>query len=134
MDSLYIGNSKISNFNKEVVGNFVQIENETYYQIKNYDAMLPFFYQHCQNDFLGMYMSSTVVSRGKKNRTCLCFLINVVKIADLRNSGSKNYFSYQKSGKNICGAFFRTKKGVYILERSILKCTLKQNIFVEKNI
>ena len=45
MNNFFIGNNPVIAGKQEVEGQFVLIDDEKYYQIKNCDSMQPFFYQ-----------------------------------------------------------------------------------------
>ena len=68
MNNLFIGNNPIISGKQEVKGQFVQIGDEKYYQIKNYDSMLPFFISIASDSNHWMYISSTGgLTAGRKN-------------------------------------------------------------------
>jgi len=68
MKNLFIGNNLIQSEKKTVEGQFVQIDDEKYYQIKNYDSMQPFFISLASDSNHWMYISSSGgLSAGRKN-------------------------------------------------------------------
>jgi len=123
---------------KEVEGQFVLIENEKYYQIKNYDSMQPFFISLASDSDHWMYISSTGgLSAGRKNPDLALFpYYTDDKISEsFEITGSKTIVHVQKEGSmHVWEPFSDRNKGKYNIERSIAKSTTGNKlIFTEKN-
>lgn len=139
--SLWVGNSKLNNFNSPlgVRGDFVLIDDEKYYLIKNYDSMQPFFITLASDSNHWMYISSTGgLTAGRKNPDTALFPYytddKINESAEM--TGSKTILHVSKSGKTyLWEPFSDRNKGVYKLERSIAKSTIGNKlIFNEKNL
>jgi len=123
---------------KEVKGQFVLIDGEKYYQIKNCDAMQPFFISLASDSNHWMYISSTGgLSAGRKNPDQALFpYYTDDKISESSEiTGSKTILHVNKNGHTyLWEPFSERNKGVYKLERSIAKSTVGNKlIFTEKN-
>lgn len=139
MNNFFIGNNKVIKEKQEAIGQFVLIDNEKYYQIKNYDSMLPFFISLASDSNHWMYISSTgALTAGRKNPDFALFpYYTDDKINESsENTGSKTIFHVRKNGKTyLWEPFSERYKGVYVIERSISKSTIGNKlIFAEKNI
>ncbi|MEI7501743.1 MAG: hypothetical protein WCJ61_00520, partial [Paludibacter sp.] len=139
MSNLYIGNNPIKSEKPKATGQFVLIDNEKYYQIKNYDAMSPFFISLASDSDHWMYISSTGgLSAGRKNPdTALFPYYTDDKITESNEiTGSKTILHVQKDGKRyLWEPFSDRNNGVYSLERTISKSTIGNKlIFGEKNL
>jgi len=65
---IYIGNQKVKITNASVKGDFVQINNETFYKISNYDKMAPFLISIVSATDHWLYISSKGgLTAGRKN-------------------------------------------------------------------
>ena len=100
-----------------VRGEFVLIENEKYYQIRNYDAMQPFFISLASDSNHWMYISSTGgLSAGRKNPDMALFpYYTDDKISESSEiTGSKTILQIHKSGKTFfVGTIFEQKYGCF---------------------
>jgi hypothetical protein len=68
LNNLFIGNNKLNTDKSEVSGQFVQIGDERFYQIKHFDTMKPFFISLASESNHWMYISSTGgLTAGRKN-------------------------------------------------------------------
>ena len=122
-----------------VRGEFVLIENEKYYQIRNYDAMQPFFISLASDSNHWMYISSTGgLSAGRKNPDMALFpYYTDDKISESSEiTGSKTILQIHKSGKTFLWEPFSNRNmGAFPIERSIAKSTIGNKlIFSEKNL
>jgi len=138
MSNLYIVNNPIKSDKPSATGQFVLIDNEKYYQIKNYDAMSPFFISLASDSDHWMYISSTGgLSAGRKNPdTALFPYYTDDKITESNEiTGSKTILQVQKNGKRYLWEPFSDRfNGAYLLERTISKSTIGNKlIFAEKN-
>jgi hypothetical protein len=123
---------------KQVTGKMIDIDGEKYYQITNYDSMLPFFISLASDSNHWMYISSTGgLSAGRKNPdTALFPYYTDDKISESSElTGSKTILHVYKNGKTyLWEPFSERNNGVYTLERYIAKSTIGNKlIFTEKN-
>jgi len=139
MKNIFIGNNPINTGEQEVDGQFVVIDNEKYYQIKNYDSMLPFFISLASDSDHWMYISSTGgLSAGRKNPdTALFPYYTDDKISESAEiTGSKTILQVTKNDKRyLWEPLSERNKGIYKIERSVSKSTTGNKLlFSEKNI
>jgi hypothetical protein len=139
MNNLFLGKNPIKSEKQEVTGQFVLIDNEKYYQITQYDNMLPFFISLASDSNHWMYISSTGgLTAGRKNPDQALFpYYTDDKINESSEmTGSKTILHVSKDGKRyLWEPFSERNKGVYRLERSIAKSTVGNKlIFTEKNL
>lgn len=139
MNNLFLGKNPVLSGKEAVKGQFVQIDGEKYYQIKNYDAMQPFFISLASDSNHWMYLSSTGgLSAGRKNADNALFpYYTDDKISEsFEITGSKTILHVTKDAKKYLWEPFSDKyKGVYTLERCISKSTIGNKIiFEEKNL
>jgi hypothetical protein len=139
MNNLFVGSNLIQSEKKTVEGQFVEIEDEKYYQIKNYDSMSPFFISLASDSNHWMYIASTGgLTAGRKNPdTALFPYYTDDKITDsFEITGSKTILHVTTAGKTYLWEPFSDKnKGIYKLERSVAKSTVGNKlIFTETNL
>jgi len=139
MENIFIGNNPINSGKQKIVGQYVLIDDEKYYQIKNYDGMLPFFISLASDSNHWMYISSTGgLSAGRKNPdTALFPYYTDDKISESAEiTGSKTILQVTKNGKRyLWEPLSERNKGIYKIERSISKSTTGNKLlFSEKNI
>ena len=139
MNNIFIGNNPVITGKQEVEGQFVLIDDEKYYLIKNYDSMQPFFISLASDSNHWMYISSSGgLTAGRKNPDTALFPYytddKINESAEM--TGSKTILHVSKSGKTyLWEPFSDRNKGVYKLERSIAKSTTGNKlIFTEKNL
>ncbi|HLP05176.1 MAG TPA: hypothetical protein VK152_07085, partial [Paludibacter sp.] len=123
---------------QDVTGEFILIDDEKYYQIKNYDGMQPFFISLASDSNHWMYISSTGgLTAGRKNPDHALFpYYTDDKISESAEiTGSKTILHVTKSGKKyLWEPFSDRNKGIYTLERSIAKSAIGNKIiFTERN-
>lgn len=138
MKDLFIGNNPVFSDKKEVTGAFVLIDHEKFYQIKNFDVLSAFFISIASNSNHWMYLSSNGgLTAGRKNPDQALFpYYTDDKIHDSAEiTGSKTILQVYKNGRNyLWEPFSDRNKGVYTIERSLLKSTTGNKIiFQEKN-
>ncbi len=135
--------NKLNPFNfdshKTIKGNFVNINNEKYYQITNYDSMQPFFISLASDSNHWMYISSTGgLSCGRRNPDSALFpYYTDDKISEsAETTGSKTIIHFFKNGeKYLWEPFSDSQAGNYNIERSIAKSVIGNKlIFAEKNV
>ena len=139
MSNFYIGKNPIKDGKQKVKGEFILIDDEKYYQIKNYDSMLPFFISLASDSNHWMYISSTGgLTAGRRNADEALFPYytddKINESAEM--TGSKTILHVSKAGnKYLWEPFSDRDKGVYNIERSISKSTTGNKLIVaEKNI
>jgi hypothetical protein len=139
MNNFFIGNNPVIAGIQEVEGQFVLIDEEKYYQIKNYDSMQPFFISLASDSNHWMYISSTGgLTAGRKNPdTALFPYYTDDKINESSEiTGSKTILHVTKAETHFLWEPFSDRnKGIYKLERSIAKSTIGNKlVFTEKNL
>ncbi|MCB2195700.1 MAG: hypothetical protein KQH79_07555 [Bacteroidetes bacterium] len=135
---IYIGDTLLHSGQKEVKGQFVEIEGEKYYKISNYDQMQDFFISVVSNSDHWMFISSNgSLSAGRKNRDHALFpYYTVDKIHDYKGiTGSSSCFIIQMEDKNyLWEPFTETSHKLYAVKRNIYKSFFgNQLIFEEIN-
>ena len=138
-DNLYIGNQEIRPDKKKAEGQFVQIDNEMFYEIKNYDNMLPFFISIASDSNHWMFISSTgALTAGRTNPDHSLFpYYTDDKINESSEiTGSKTILQVLKNDRRYLWEPFSDRyKGIYSIERTILKNAIGNKIlFCENNI
>lgn len=122
---IYIGDTLLQSDQKEVKGQFVEIEGEKYYQISNYDQMQDFFISVVSNSDHWMFISSNgSLSAGRKNRDNALFpYYTVDKIHDYKGiTGSSSSFIIKQNDKNyLWEPFTETSHKLYTVEKNIYK-------------
>ncbi len=139
MNNFFLGNNPVINEKQEVVGQFVLLDDEKFYQIKNYDSMLPFFISIASDSNHWMYISSSGgLSAGRKNPDNAIFPYytddKITESAEI--IGSKSILHVVRNGKTqLWEPFSNRNKGIYKLERSIFKSVHGNKLlFSEKNL
>jgi len=136
---LLIGKNIVQAEDKEVKGQFVTIDGEDFYEIRNYDSMLPFFMSLASDSDHWMFISSTGgLSAGRINPESALFpYYTDDKLQEsAETTGSKSIFRVLVEGKKYLWEPFTEKyDGVYKTERNIYKNTCGNKlIFEEKNL
>ncbi|MFZ4456551.1 MAG: hypothetical protein ACOYOT_10045 [Bacteroidales bacterium] len=139
MNDLFLGKNPLNSLKQDVSGAFVQIDGEKFYQIKNFDAMQPFFISLASDSDHWMYISSTGgLSAGRKNPdTALFPYYTDDKISESGDiTGSKTILHVYKNGNRYLWEPFTDKnRGAYQIERTISKSVVGNKlIFGEKNL
>ena len=133
---LFLGNSKLQTNEAEVAGQFINFENDEFYQIKNYDSMLPFFISLVSDSDHWMFISSTGgLTAGRKNPDNALFpYYTDDKINEcFEITGSKTILHVSANGKKMLWEPFSGKyNGVYAIERNIYKNTTNINTNTNK--
>ena len=72
--NIYLGNTELNRRKEEVKGQFVEIENEKFYKISNYNEMPDFFMSIVSDSDHWMFLSSNgSLSAGRKTRNNALF-------------------------------------------------------------
>ena len=138
MNNFFIGNNPVITGQKKATGQFVRINGEKFYRIKNFDSMQPFFISLASDSNHWMYISSTGgLTAGRKNPDQALFPYytddKINESAEI--TGSKTILHVHKEDKTyLWEPFSDRNKGIYTLERTISKSTIGNKlIFGEKN-
>lgn len=134
--NIYLGKNEINTLPLEVAGNFVDIDNEKYYQIKNYHEMPDFFLSIVSDSDHWMFLSSTgSLTAGRKDRNSALFpYYTDDKIHDYKNkTGSKSYFLVRKNDKTyIWEPFTEESERFYKISRNLYKSIYGNKIIFEE--
>lgn len=119
-------------------GRYRELKGERYYEISNYDRMLPFFISLASHSDHWMYLSSRGgLSAGRRSPDQALFpYYTDDKINESEEStGSKTLIQVEKDGSRLLWEPFSNRyKGIYRIERSIAKATTGNKIiFTEVN-
>lgn len=136
---LLIGRNAFQAAEKEVKGQFVTIDGEDFYKIRNYDSMLPFFMSLASDSDHWMFISSTGgLSAGRINPESALFpYYTDDKLQEsAETTGSKTIFRVLSEGATyLWEPFTERYDGVYKTEKNIYKNTCGNKlIFEEKNL
>ena len=138
--NIYLGENNL-NINKPIInGRFVEINNEKFYKISNYNHMQDFFMTIVSNSDHWMFISSKgSLSAGRKDKENALFpYYSDDKINDYYNiTGSKTIILFENKTKTFLWEPFSNEliSKIYKIERNIYKSIYGNKIiFEEKNI
>lgn len=139
MREIYLGGNRIHTSSQKVNGQFVEIENEKFYKISNYNQMADFFMTIVSDSDHWMYLSSNgSLTAGRKNRNNSLFpYYTVDKIHDYRGkTGSKTICLVEKNNRTyLWEPFTNEAEKTYNIERNLYKSIYGNKvIFEERNI
>ncbi len=139
MKEIYLGESRINSTTQKVDGHFVEIENEKFYKISNYNQMDDFFMTIVSDSNHWMYLSSNgALTAGRKNRDNSLFpYYTDDKIHDYKGkTGSKTICLIEKKDKSyLWEPFSDVAEKVYRTERNLYKSIYGNKIiFEERNL
>lgn len=139
MSDLFIGSNNVKSDKHLAFGQFIQIGDEKFYQILNFDSIPPFFISLASDSNHWMYISSTGgLTAGRKNPDQALFpYYTDDKIHESAEStGSKTILHVIINGKRFLWEPFSDRyQGVYQIERTISKSTAGNKLtFGEKNL
>ncbi|MCJ7467896.1 MAG: hypothetical protein MUO53_14535 [Maribacter sp.] len=135
-NSLYVGNQKVSIEAKEVQGELMVFDNETYYKISNCDAMRPFFMSIVSNSNHWMFISSNGgLSAGRKNAEFPLFPYytddKITESAQL--TGSKTILHIHSLDKSYLWEPFSDRySGIYKINRNLYKNSYGNKVVFEE--
>ncbi|MDD5151393.1 MAG: hypothetical protein PHC28_13125 [Flavobacterium sp.] len=136
INEILLGNYKLDNDTKNITGEFVDFDGESFYKIANYDKMDPFFMTIVSNSDHWMFISSNGgLSAGRKNPDLALFpYYTVDKIQDSSEiTGSKTLLLVTRGSKTSLWDPFSDKyKGVYKTQRNIYKNAYGNKIIFEE--
>jgi len=125
IQKLRIGNAYLLENTSDVVGEFIQIDGERLYKIRNYDLMESFFMSLVSHSDHWMFLSSTGgMSAGRKNEQSALFpYYTDDKITEgFDSTGSKSIFHVLKDGeKYLWEPFSDDLKGIWRINRNLYK-------------
>ncbi|MCL3782627.1 hypothetical protein EMN47_19755 [Prolixibacteraceae bacterium JC049] len=133
---IYIGNTQLLNTEKAVQGELVQLNNETYYRIGNYDKMADFFMSIVSDSDHWMFLSSNgSLSAGRKNRDHALFpYYTVDKIHDYQGkTGATATMIIEKDDRCfLWEPFSNYQDEIYRLERNLYKSIYGNKVVFEE--
>ena len=133
---IYLGNTVLEISSAEVAGEFVNIQNEKFYKIANYDHMADFFMTIVSDSDHWIFISSNgSLSAGRKNRDNALFpYYTEDKIHDYRGiTGSKTIVRVEMDEKIYLWEPFAKEMGnIYQIERNLYKSEYGNKIIYEE--
>jgi hypothetical protein len=136
MKGMFLGKNEINFSTAKVEGQFVEIANEKFYKISNYNQMPDFFMTIVSDSNHWMYLSSNgSLTAGRKNRDNALFpYYTVDKIHDYKDkTGSKTWCVVEKNGKAYWWEPFTDEsEKVYAIGRNIYKSMYGNKIIFEE--
>jgi len=134
--TVYVGQNTLHTTAKAIQGKIVEIGNESYYKISNYDRMESFFMSIVSDSDHWMFLSSTGgITAGRINADNTLFPYGTDdRIHDAaNNTGSKTILLIERDGKIFkWEPFSTTEIGVYAIERNLYKNVLGNKIIFEE--
>jgi hypothetical protein len=134
--NLFLGKNPVQTNVSEVTGQFVTIEGEEYYEIRNYERMLPFFMSLASDSNHWMFISSTGgLSAGRVNPDNALFpYYTDDKISESSEiTGSKTILHVSHDGKMVLWEPFSSRYyGLYKIERNIYKSPTGNKVIFEE--
>lgn len=133
---IYIGKNPAYFTDNEVSGEYVEIENETYYKISNNDAMRPFFMSIVSDSNHWMFLSSNGgITAGRKDSDMALFPYytddKITESAEV--TGSKTLVQVHLNDKTtLWEPFSENQKGVYNIRRNLFKNKFGNKIVFEE--
>lgn len=135
-NNIYIGSSKLKSTEKEISGEIVQFENESYYKISNYDTMPPFFMSIVSHSNHWMFISSNGgLTAGRQNSESSLFpYYTDDKITETAHiTGSKTILQVQSGDKvYLWEPFSDDYAGLYKIYRNLYKNSYGNKIVFEE--
>ncbi len=135
-NQIYLGKNAIKNNSKEVIGEFINIEDEKFYKINNYDNMAEFFMTIVSDSDHWLFISSNgSISAGRKNRDNALFpYYTVDKIHDYCGiTGSKTILKVEKDKKiYLWEPFSKELSYIYEIERNLYKSEFGNKIIYQE--
>jgi len=133
---IYIGNEPSSFEEKEVKGELVNYNGESYYKISNSDTMRPFFMSIVSDSNHWMFISSNGgLTAGRKNSESALFPYytddKITESAEI--TGSKTIFQVHNNDKTYLWEPFSSKyEGVYKITRNLYKNSYGNKVVFEE--
>lgn len=134
--TIFLGNTPLQNPHKKITGKSIQIENEDWFVIENYDQMPPFFMSIVSPSNHWMFLSSTgALTAGRVDASHAVFpYYTDDKIHDSAElTGSKSIFLVTKAEKTYLWEPFTERHAeVYKIRRNIYKHRLGHRVIFEE--
>jgi len=134
-NTIYLKDNALNIINTELSGDFVTIQNEKYYRIKNYDHMSEFFMTIVSDSNHWMFISSNgSLSAGRKDRDNALFpYYTDDKIHDYCGiTGSKTIILVEQNDKTFLWEPFVKEMNVYKVVRNLYKSEYGNKIIYEE--
>ena len=135
-EQIYIGNQRVKITNAPVKGDFIKIDNETFYRISNFDKMPPFLISIVSATDHWMYISSKGgITAGRKNADNALFAYSNDDILhDVYGiTGSKTIIKIADKGKlYLWEPFSENYSGIYSVTRNLYKNISSTEIIFEE--
>ena len=133
---IYIGNQKAKISNAPIKGDFIKINNETFYKIENYDKMNPFLISIVSATDHWLYISSKGgLTAGRKNSDNSLFAYtNDDVLHDVNEiTGSKTIIKMADKGKlYLWEPFSENYRGIYSITKNLYKNISSTEIIFEE--
>jgi len=133
---IYLGKNEVNTLQTEVSGQFVEIDHEKFYQIRNYHLMPDFFISIVSDSDHWMFISSNgSLSAGRRNRDNALFpYYTVDKIHDYKNiTGSLTCVLVEKNNKTLLWEpFTDDSQRFYKITRNLYKSIYGNKIIFEE--
>ncbi len=127
----------VSNETKDIKGELITFENETYYKIANSDKMRPFFMSIVSDSNHWMFISSNGgLTAGRKNAEYSLFpYYTDDKITEMaETTGSKSIFHVKKNGKrHLWEPFSIRQTGIYNTQTNLYKNRYGNKVVFEEH-
>jgi len=134
--TIYLGDAEIKNITREITGQLVEIDDEKFYRISNYNEMPDFFLSIVSSTDHWMFISSNgSLSAGRKNRDNALFpYYTVDKIHDYKNlTGSKTCCLVDRNNKSfLWEPFTDESERIYNIQRNLYKSIYGNKIIFEE--
>ncbi len=133
--NVFLGNTNLNFAEKKVKGEFVELNNEKFYKISNYDKMPDFFMSIVSDSDHWMFISSNgSLSAGRKNRNNALFpYYTDDKIHDYKGkTGSSTIFLVEKDERTYLWEPFISEYNIYKTERNLYKNIYGNTILFEE--
>jgi len=135
-EKIFLGKNELNQVQAEISGQFVEIDGEMFYQIKNYHEMPDFFISIVSDSDHWMFISSNgSLTAGRRNSDNALFpYYTEDKIHDYRNiTGSSSYFLVEKDDQTFLWAPFTDEsKNLYNITRNLYKSIYGNKIVFEE--
>ena len=137
-DNIFVGNTRLHPAPTEAQGGFVDIDGERFYEIRNFDAMQPFFISLASDTDLWMYIASTgSLTAGRRNPDMALFPYytddKITESSDF--TGSRTLMRVTVDGNvYLWEPFSCRNRGLYDVCRTIAKSVVGNRlVFTETN-
>ncbi len=122
---IYIGDTQQKLAEKQVEGGTVAMLGEPYYQIRNFDALEPFFMSIVSGSDHWLFISSTgglSAGRGSAENALFPYYTDDKITENSENTGSKALLLVTRSGRtSLWEPFSERQRGLYAVERNLFK-------------